>query len=916
MSPTNQRRQTLVRFATVLILLAAAPAAGGFVNFESPHVHPIDLSPDGEILAVVNTAAHRLLLFDVTARKPRPLGAVTVGLDPVSVRFRTNREAWVVNQISDSVSVVDVKALAVRATLPTADEPADVVFAGAPERGFVSCSQADQVLVFDPADLDRKARVIEILGEDPRSMAVSPDGETVYVGIFESGNRTTILSGGFDPVEEPFLPTLPGNVVSDPRGPYGGQNPPPNKGTRFEPPIAADLPSPPPVALILKRHAGGRWMDDNGGDWTDFISGPFAGTGQRVPGWDVLDNDLAMIDARTNKVRYVRGLMNLVMAVGVNPVTAQVTAVGTDATNEIRYEPNLNGTFLRVNVALAGPRGGGKKVLDLNPHLDYRAPRVDKARRNLSVGDPRAVVWSADGERGYVAGMGSNNLVVIDGEGRRAAGAPIEVGQGPTGLALDSERDRLFVLNRFSASIDVIDLATERRFERVRFKDPTPGTIKRGRRHLFDTHATSGLGHVSCASCHVDARTDRLAWELGDPTGAMISQQGRNRSLIRGDFFEDAWHPMKGPMTTQTLQDIIGKEPHHWRGDRKGLEEFAGAFQSLLGDDRPLPPAKMSQFERYLATIYFPPNPYRELDNSLPERVSLEGHTRTGRFGGRGEPMPDGNAVRGLALFRFRENPDPISPIICSDCHTFPTGVGTNAMRNGDVFQDQPPGPNGESNVALIGRDGGSIQRGIKVPQLRGLYDKVGMDYTQPVSRAGFGFNHDGTIDSLSRFVGNEGFGDFTEQEVADVIAFLLAFSGSGFDHEPTLREPPGLPSQDAHAAVGRQVTTAAVADQERMIDRMIDVARTREVALVVKGRRGKKEKGWIFDAGNETFSRARGSGGELTREQLAALAGPGSELTWTVVPTGVAKSFADRLRANRSGARKKPRPRPAERPQ
>jgi hypothetical protein len=37
--------------------------------------------------------------------------------------------------------------------------------------------------------------------------------------------------------------------------------------------------------------------------------------------------------------------------------------------------------------------------------------------------------------------------------------------------------------------------------------------------------------------------------------------------------FED-WHPMKGPTVTQTLQDIIGFEPFHWRGDRLSIEEF------------------------------------------------------------------------------------------------------------------------------------------------------------------------------------------------------------------------------------------------------------------------------------------------------------------------------------------------------
>ena len=83
-----------------------------------------------------------------------PLGAVPVGVDPVSVRWRTANELWVVNQISDSVSVIDVNARLVTRTLDTEDEPADVVFAGIPQKAYVACSQADCVLVFDPGDLD------------------------------------------------------------------------------------------------------------------------------------------------------------------------------------------------------------------------------------------------------------------------------------------------------------------------------------------------------------------------------------------------------------------------------------------------------------------------------------------------------------------------------------------------------------------------------------------------------------------------------------------------------------------------------------------------------------------------------------------------------------------------------------------
>ena len=72
------------------------------------HVHALDLSPDGSLLAVCNTADGKVQLFDVHASTGllTPADAIAVGYDPVSVRFRTNSELWVVNLLSDSVSVI------------------------------------------------------------------------------------------------------------------------------------------------------------------------------------------------------------------------------------------------------------------------------------------------------------------------------------------------------------------------------------------------------------------------------------------------------------------------------------------------------------------------------------------------------------------------------------------------------------------------------------------------------------------------------------------------------------------------------------------------------------------------------------------------------------------------------------------
>ncbi len=267
--------------------------------------------------------------------------------------------------------------------------------------------------------------------------------------------------------------------------------------------------------------------------------------------------------------------MNLCMGAGVNPATGVVSVIGTDATNEVRFEPNVNGTFVRVKLALVNPATMSRTVVDLNPHLNYATHTLPQGERERSVGDPRGIVWNGFGTRGYVTGLGSNNVVVVDAAGARAGLAEtIPVGEGPTGLALDDARSRLYVLNRFAGTVSVVSTATETVVATVPFFDPTPGAIRVGRKHLYDTHRTSGLGQSSCASCHVDGRMDRLAWDLGDPSGQIKSLTGLNLGAnIPGlspgtskPAFQP-FHPMKGPMTTQTLQDIIGQEPHHWRGD-------------------------------------------------------------------------------------------------------------------------------------------------------------------------------------------------------------------------------------------------------------------------------------------------------------------------------------------------------------
>lgn len=781
-------------------MCGVAAGQAGFVNFESPHVHPLELTPSGQRLLAVNTADNRLEVFAIgSGGTLTPIASVPVGQEPVSVRARSDGEAWVVNHLSDTVSVVSLSTFQVIATLATGDEPADVVFAGAPQRAFVSVSQENRVRVFDPADLLAPAVVVTIQGEDPRALVT--DGARVYAAVFESGNRTTILS----PPD-----------VNSPASPYPGRpNPPPNAGNMFSPPMRAGNPPPRPVGLVVKKAADGTWRDDNNRNWSNVVT------------WDLLDHDVAVIDANSLSVSYVSGLMNANMALAVGP-GSRVSVVGTDAINHVRFEPNANSVFVRVLLAsFDAASGGGVSVSDLNPHLTYSTPTIPPEQRALSIGDPRAIVWNSTGTVGYVAGLGSNSVIRIGPAGERLG--QTMVGEGPTGLALHEASGRLFVLDRFEGAISVIDTGAHVEVTRRSFFDPTPQEIRAGRPFLFNTHRTSGLGQASCGSCHIDGRTDALVWDLGDPAGTV---KPFNQICQFGNLCED-WHPMKGTFSTQTLFGLTNVGPMHWRGDREDFTAFNPAFVSLLGRETQLTPVEMEAFTVYINTLRFPPNPFRSMSGALPNAFAN-----------------GGSAVAGQNLFNVIGLAG--TPFRCVTCHALPDGTSTTLAA---------------SNLIA------TSSQSLKTPHLRDLYEKTGFSRQSASNTRGFGFSHDGHIDTIASFLNLPMFlfaqGGLGAQQRRDVEAFLMSFS------------------VDMHAGVGAQAfvdSPTPPTTVSQRLDTMLTVALTGATGLIAKGQQGGVPRGYAFDRQANVF-RSDVSGEAITPAALRAAATASNPLTFTLVP-------------------------------
>jgi len=208
------RRYILVAVVLLTRLLTAEPSPG-FVTFESGQVRPLALSPDGTRLFATNTPDDRLEIFDVSGGTLVHVGSVPVGMEPVAVAARTDSEVWVVNHLSDSVSVVDVGSVPphVKQTILVGDEPRDVVFAGATRnRALVTCAHRGQnstvlpqvttpglgradVFVFNAAN-GAQQNVLVLFTDTPRALAVSADGTKTYAAGFQTGNGTTTISEG------------------------------------------------------------------------------------------------------------------------------------------------------------------------------------------------------------------------------------------------------------------------------------------------------------------------------------------------------------------------------------------------------------------------------------------------------------------------------------------------------------------------------------------------------------------------------------------------------------------------------------------------------------------------------------------------------------------------------------------------
>ncbi|HEY6392817.1 MAG TPA: beta-propeller fold lactonase family protein [Bryobacteraceae bacterium] len=295
-----------------------------------------------------------------------------------------------------------------------------------------------------------------------------------------------------------------------------------------------------------------------------------------------------------------------------------------------------HGGIFGNSMALFGPVLGRVVMLPLDEIENYFAQPFD-------------VAISPDLSRVFVSGSGADEVAILDGrrllETAAAAGserlandlaasaryvlARVAVGRNPRGIALSPGGRRLYVANRLDDTVSILNAVRGVVIDTVpvgETVDLTPE--RRGEQSFFSARFSFGR-QFSCASCHVDALTDGLSWDL--------EQDGFGLDVV----------------ATRSLESLAETAPYKWNGTTPDLETECGAIsERYFFRSQGFRGAELADVVKFLKSIPVRPNRNRRPDGQL---TAMQ--------------------VRGKAIFDRKKTNDGrliLSALQCRTCHDGP----------------------------------------------------------------------------------------------------------------------------------------------------------------------------------------------------------------------------------------------------
>ncbi len=553
----------------------------GFLHVTTPLIDPLLLleAPDGtgRRLYALHPTADRIRVFDVERGLAR-VADIPVCSRPSSLASGSDRgELYVSCHGSHAVGVVDVAtnrmvALIQRRDLedrPLLQEPMGIAVHG--DRLYVASSQNNRLAIVDRTGR-RVLRFLEIPGQDPRALALSPDGRFLVVANFMAGNRTE--------------PVMNFNAsVLDPETPQGA----------VCGPLLAD-----PAALAVALEEDPAFMDTTHPQYPTiaecyFFAHTFGTTTTIGIQPARSDHDLVVIDLSTERVVFSTDELG----VDLGSLNYDVSFAGdgdrlflasTLARNFLNTEFGNRPLLNRVSLLELADDG----TLSLVGVRDLDASLLDADGNGASIAaTPHAIAEA--GEQLLLAAAGSDRIVLVDGNGDLQGSLP--TGAAPKGVLSDGTR--AWVHDSADGTVREIDL-DQGMTTHVAGLGPSPlSPTRRAGRALFESARFASNRSFACASCHPDGHLDGLVWQLNDNDGLR---------------------------TTMTLREITETDPYHWDGSKCNLVQILDdGVRDLFGNPDGLSGCETQAMIEFIDGLVRPQSPFRRPDDRMTASARLGG---------------------------------------------------------------------------------------------------------------------------------------------------------------------------------------------------------------------------------------------------------------------------------------------------
>ena len=525
--------------------------------------------------------------------------------------------------------------------------PVELLFSADGARLYLLCQQSGEVRVLDGASYAPIKKIA--VGKVPRGFSLSPDGGRLYVANSWDDTVSVIDTHTLEAVATWPVGAEPSSVVEDRAGKHLFV------ANRVSNDVAVLNPETGAEEKRLAVGRGASYITPSPDGSRLYVTHVYPNA---TPFRTAPQSEITVIDAARAEVVDRIPLRNI--AHGFHIAFSSDGRLGVAAElhpkNLIPLAHLEHGGAFVDTLTLFGADVGNQPVEVPLDELERYASR------------PFGVAITSDKSRMYVTSEGSEIVTVIDvprllryirthrgpfAEDLSASAnyvvTRITVGHDPRGMAFTPDGRHLLVANRLEDTISVIDTRTDRLASTVPLEGPRQLSILRYGEQTFYTARQSFQGQIGCANCHIDSTFDGLNWDL--------EPDGFGRDIV----------------DNRPIEDVKDTEPYKWNGGNPNLPTECGPrtekyfWRAENYDDLTL-----TDLVVYIRSL--PPR---------PNRWRLAGYELT-------PSQERGKAIFERAVDKFG---NPIAEKNrCSYCHSGPKGTSQKSFEVGTKKATDNPG--------------------------------------------------------------------------------------------------------------------------------------------------------------------------------------------------------------------------------